>query len=276
MQQSKEWRTLWQEFDENDARRLISDACGGIRLVTDEGMHDPEKVIALGIAGAEAAEGIVAGLDSEWALYTPKQAAALASALFAQVHAVGAALEKLGAFLYVMAARGDVEMPRFRAESDEPPNLSDAEIGIGRAAEEIHGVVSRADSALVLADVPYLGKLPTDAHQTITAVAGLLGDTAKLIDDHHVQDAAELADQYHEGFGCGCRVELTDTAGAVWEFARGDSEWCLVRLDGISDDGYIRDDAWIQLANSQATAHPAHLVLLIRRALTAPSAAAAS
>ena len=101
---------LWQSAEEADAqrsRRLIGDVCEGSDLVTDiGGPDDPEEVIALSIAGARAAKAAEAGLQTEWALYTPHQAAVVASALLAQIDAAGKALEHLAEYLHVMDAWG--------------------------------------------------------------------------------------------------------------------------------------------------------------------------
>ncbi|MGW2542978.1 hypothetical protein ACWC5I_19420 [Kitasatospora sp. NPDC001574] len=60
-----------------------------IRLVTDDGPKDPEDVIALSVVGAHSAEHLAAALEGEWALYTPQQAAVVASVVFAQIDAAG-------------------------------------------------------------------------------------------------------------------------------------------------------------------------------------------
>ncbi|WP_148592742.1 hypothetical protein [Streptomyces sp. WAC01526] len=271
MDAPQEWLDLWRRAAEADLegdRRLVADVCGGIHLVTDDGPDDPEEVIALAIAGAEAAEATAAGLDHEWALYTPQQAAVVASALFAQIEAAGAALEKLGEYLHVMDARQDVVMPEFDGHDDL--NLSNAEMFVGATGEEAQGVTTNAaDAVRILAQTPYLGVLPTDAHETITAVAGLLGDEAKLNTDHHIQDETELAQNYSSGFGCGCRITLHDSVGSPWEFERGDSSWNLLRLADVDEAGIVH--TWTELDATDACAHPGHVTALIRQALSAPT-----
>ncbi|MFE4256272.1 hypothetical protein ACFRU3_44005 [Streptomyces sp. NPDC056910] len=89
MADSHDWVELWRRVAEADAqgsRRLVGDVCGGLDLVTDSGgPDDPDEIIALAIAGAKSAEATAAGLGLERALYTPQQAAVVASALYAQI-----------------------------------------------------------------------------------------------------------------------------------------------------------------------------------------------
>ncbi|WP_331759782.1 hypothetical protein OG422_30790 (plasmid) [Streptomyces sp. NBC_01525] len=276
MEEPQEWLDLWRraaEADSEGGRRLVDDVCAGIHLVTDYGpADDPGEVIAVAIAGAEAAEATAAGLDQEWALYTPQQAAVVASALFAQIDAAGTALEKLGEYLHLMDARQDVVMPEFDGGHGDDLNLSNAEMFVGAAGQESRVAgINAADAVRILAQTPYLGALPTNAHETITAVADLLGDKATLETDHHIQDETELAKNYSSGFGCGCRITLHGSTGSPWEFHRGDSSWNLLRLADIDNDGILR--TWTELDTTDACAHPGHVTALIREAFlgTGPS-----
>ncbi|MFF8644390.1 hypothetical protein [Streptomyces sp. NPDC015345] len=71
MEQSHEQSRFWEQFENDVDRRMVSDVCGGIRRITDDKIGDPAELIAMGIAGAEAAEGVSAGMETQWALYTP-------------------------------------------------------------------------------------------------------------------------------------------------------------------------------------------------------------
>ncbi|MFB7852784.1 hypothetical protein ACFC34_38020 [Streptomyces sp. NPDC056053] len=268
--EAQEWVNLWHrdaELETESERRLISDVCGGIRMVADDGPDDPEDVIAVAIAGAEAAEATAFGLDYDWALYTPQQAAVVASALFAQIEAAGLALERLGEYLHVMDARQDVEMPEF--DGHEDLNLSNAEMLLGCAGQEARAAACRAEDVVrVLAETPYLGTLPENAHETITALAKLLGTEATLNTDHHIRDEAELAKNYENGFGCGCSITLHDDNGSQWQFQRGDSTWNLLRMEDIDEDGILQ--SWTELDTIDAHAHPEHVATLIRQELSTP------
>ncbi|MFD5888705.1 hypothetical protein ACFWHQ_22320 [Streptomyces sp. NPDC060334] len=64
-------------------------------MIAETGANDPVETIALSIAGAEAAEALTESLASEWALYTPEQITATASAVFSQLEGVLANLQAL-------------------------------------------------------------------------------------------------------------------------------------------------------------------------------------
>ncbi|MCX4673621.1 hypothetical protein OG453_44505 [Streptomyces sp. NBC_01381] len=270
MADSHNWVDLWRRAAEADAegsRRLIGDVCGGLELVTDSGgPDDPDEIIALAIAGAKAAEATTAGLGLEWALYTPQQAAVVASALYAQIDAAGAALEELAGYLHVMDARHDVVLPEFN--DPETPNLSNAEMATACAGQEARAATCDAETAVrILAETPYLGRQPQDAHETITAVADLLGEQATLITEHHVHDEAELRENYDDGSGCGCLVQITDSAGSPWVFQRGDNSWNLWKHTDIDESSILR--TWIELDAGDERAHPGHVVSLINQEIAA-------
>ncbi|MFI1734515.1 hypothetical protein ACH40E_35955 [Streptomyces acidicola] len=232
-----------------------------MRLITEYGADDPGETIALAIAGAEAAEGLAAALDGEWALYTPQQAAVTASALFAQISAAGAALRKLDTHLDVLAQRGDIVPPDYNG-AGEAKRLCTAQSTLGASGQEAAGAVdARACDAAVrtLDSTPYFGTLPANAHETIIAVAGLLGDSAQLLSDCGVQGEADLAGLDQDG--CGCRIQLTSGNGAVWDFHRADSTWYL-----MPEYGDLRRNG-VELSMTEARAHPEHLAMLVGQAL---------
>ena len=154
-------------------------------------------------------------------------------------------------------------MPEYNGH--EELNLNDAEMMLTCAGEEARAAVhGREDAVGVLAATPYLGPQTADAHQTIAAVAGLLGDSARLVADHHCQDPAELEKNYACGFGCGCYIELKDSDGSEWQFQRGDSSWNLWRTTDIDEDGILRE--WTELGIPDAYAHPGHVSARARAA----------
>ncbi|MFC9654003.1 MULTISPECIES: hypothetical protein [unclassified Streptomyces] len=264
MADTSDWADLWRRVAEADAqgsRRLIGDVCSGLDLVTDDGgPDDPDELIALAIAGAKAAEATAGGFGLEWALYTPQQAAVVASALYAQVDAAGAALQELAEYLHVMDARHDVVLPELN--DPEKPNLNDAEMAMRSAGEEACAAVFDAEATVrIMVETPYLGRQPKDAHETITAVADLFGEQATL-NEHHVHDEAGLHENYDPELDCGCSVQIADTTGSAWVFQRGDSSWNLWRHTDVDDNGILRN--WIELDVGDARAHPGHVVSLIR------------
>ncbi|MFF5447102.1 hypothetical protein [Streptomyces sp. NPDC012888] len=244
------WQTLWQEYEEPDGRGAIGDACNGIRIFTEGDDAEPSDTIALAVAGAEAAEGLRDALESDWALYTPQQAAVVASAVFAQLAATADTFESLRRLLQHAEARRDTA---FTAEAAD--HLTHAAAAVTFAKGFAPGVVSVLDA------LPALIKLPADAHETLLAVADLLGPAAKVTGPHGPGEYVED----DSGFGCGCEIQF-EHRGTRWNFRRGDCAWSLVReQDGeVLDDGCTVYARSYELGATASSAHPEHLTALIR------------
>jgi hypothetical protein len=259
---------LWQRYQEPDDRGLIDHVCDGLRLITEPGPDDPGQTIALAIVGAEAAEGLAAALEDEWALYTPQQAAVTASALFTQIAAAGAALEKLSDCLDVMAERGEITVPDYDG-AGQAERLCTAQAVLGAAGQEAIGAIDAGDcdeAVDILATTPYTGLLPVSTHETFVQLAGLLGDSAKLIPGcRPPAEAVCAARDYEEG--CGCRIELTDRDGIMWDFHRSDGTWYFMPLADVTPSG--RPLAGKELSMTEALPHPQHLALLVQQTLAA-------
>ncbi|MCX4648152.1 MULTISPECIES: hypothetical protein [unclassified Streptomyces] len=264
MADSHDWVELWRRVAEVDAqgsRRLIGDVCGGLDLVTDWGDRTiPTKSLRSRLPGPSRQSPPLRALA--WSGRCTPRSRPLSSALYAQIDAAGSALENLAGYLHVMDARHDVVLPEFN--DSETPNLNNAEMSMGCAGEEARAATCDAETAVrILAETPYLGRQPKDAHETIIAVADLLGEQATLITEHHVHDEAELRENYGDGFGCGCVVRITDSTGSAWEFQRGDSSWNLWRRADVDGSGILGN--WIELDAGDARAHPGHVVSLIEQ-----------
>ncbi|WP_159054750.1 hypothetical protein [Streptomyces dysideae] len=262
---------LWRRYQEPDDRGLIDDVCDGLRLITEPGPDDPGQILALAIVGAEAAEGLAAALEDEWALYTPQQAAVTASALFAQIAAAGAALEKLSDCLDVMAGRGEITASDYDG-AGEAERLCTAQTVLGAAGQEAFGAIDAHDcdeAVDILATTPYTGPLPVSTHETFVQLAGLLGESAKLIPGcRPPAEAVSPARDYEDG--CGCRIELTDRDSIVWDFHRSDGTWYFMPLADATLSG--RPLAGKELSMTQACPHPQHLALLVQQTLSAAEA----
>ncbi|MEV7856807.1 hypothetical protein [Streptomyces sp. NPDC088183] len=247
------WRTLWEEYEEPEDRGAIGDACDGIRLFTEGHAPEPAATIALAIAGAEAAEGIRDALESDWALYTPQQAAVVASALFAQLNATADTFESLRRLIQHAEARRETAFTTAAVDS-----LTHAAAAVTFTHNFAPGVVG------ALSACPDLTQLPGDAHETLTAVAALLGPAAKVTEYHGPGEYSED----DSGFGCGCAVSF-EHWGQAWNFHRGDSSWDLTcEQDGeVLEDGSTVYTEWHDLGVHDTTAHPQHLVTLIRAKL---------
>lgn len=256
---SEEWREVWRDFL-RDSDDLTADLTSDLYLGPQPA--DPEDTLAFAVAGAKAAECAAEALDSEWALYTPQQAAVAASALFAQVDAAGRALVKLAEYLCLMSERGDIASPD--PEHGIEVGVAFAEAAIGLAGEEAQDTAARRapEAVHLLAAEPYLGKLPGNVHEVFAGVAARLGSNATLrkSDDHLP------VGEYSDDWSCGCDIQLVDREGEVWRFTYGDSSWGLVRWsDGVlADDGTLHFRSRPDLIPYRATAHPAQLAALIR------------
>ncbi|MGC5401742.1 hypothetical protein ACPXCP_39140 [Streptomyces sp. DT20] len=110
-----------------------------------------------------------------------------------------------------------------------------------------------------LQSLPQLVELPTDAHELLAAVAGLLGPDSELRTVH--EPGAYQEDE--SGFGCGCGVLITHD-GEVWSLHRTDSVWTMTREGDYEEQA---DGSWIELTATPTTTHPQHLVAEIRMAL---------
>ncbi|MFI8345256.1 hypothetical protein ACIF8W_35085 [Streptomyces sp. NPDC085639] len=107
-----------------------------------------------------------------------------------------------------------------------------------------------------------------DAKGNAVPVAALLGPAAKVTENHG-------PGKYREddrGFGCGCEIRF-EHRGQAWNFHRGNSSWDLVReQDGEAlEDGSTFYQGWNGLGPTGSTAHPQHLVTLIRAKLAEAS-----
>ncbi|MER5501263.1 hypothetical protein ABT096_29230 [Streptomyces sp. NPDC002561] len=247
------WRTLWEEYEEPEDRGAVGDACNGIRIFTEDHISEPAATIALAIAGAEAAEGIRDALESDWALYTPQQAAVVASALFAQLNATADTFESLRRLIQHAEDRRETAFTTAAVDS-----LRNAAAAVTFTHTFVPGVVG------ALNQCPDLTRLPGDAHETLAAVAALLGPAAKMTEYH---GPGEYKEDDRE-FGCGCSISF-EHHSQVWNFHRGDSSWDLVReQDGeVLKGGSTVYTGWQDLGAHDTTAHPQHLVALIRAKL---------
>jgi hypothetical protein len=252
---------LWRRYQEPDDRGLIDDVCDGLRLITEPGPDDPGQTIALAIVGAEAAEGLAAALDDEWALYTPQQAAVTASALFAQIAAAGAALEKLSDHLDVMAERGEATVPDYDG-TGEAKRLCTAQSVLGGAGEAFGAIDARdCDEAVdILATTAYTGPLPGSTHETYTRLAALLDD-AKLIPACRPPAEDVCAAQDYED-GCGCHIEPRRHRVGLPPLGRH-----LVRHAPGRRHTQGPPLTGRELSMTQTCPHPQHLALLVQQTL---------
>ncbi len=166
----------------------------------------------------------------------------VAPALFTQTAAAGAALEKLSECLDVMAERGEITVPDYDG-TGVAERLCSAQSVLGASGQEAFGAIdARAyDNALdIQTTTPYTGMLPANTHETITQLAGLLGDSAKLIPVCQLPVEAGSGARGADD-GCHCRIELTDHGAIVWDFHCSDYTWYLMSLADRTPSGSPED-----------------------------------
>ncbi|MFF2654298.1 hypothetical protein [Streptomyces sp. NPDC058045] len=173
-----------------------------MRTAVEYGLHDPEDSMEIACAAAETAGASVQALSSTWSLYTPQDAAAVASALFIQLRHGADALTELTRSVGRIIERGEAEL-RAPAGPGQPANLADALAALRTVSETIHGLVDRHGSTTVRAlhAAPGTAPLPGSAHETVVAVAALLTEQSSLavtLNRRHPDGAYEDAD---DGFG---------------------------------------------------------------------------
>lgn len=127
-----------------------SDFVSEVRAAVEYGMCDPRDSVEMACAAAETAEAVATALSSPWALYTPQDAATIASALFVQLQHTADAVGELGCALGRIAERGETQVPA-PAGPGQPANLGDALAMLRSVSEQIHGLAARHASTTVRA-----------------------------------------------------------------------------------------------------------------------------
>ncbi|WP_405816749.1 hypothetical protein [Streptomyces sp. NBC_00040] len=253
--------TPWNDLYGQAAEKQ-NDLVSEVRTAVDYGMHDPVDSIEMACTAAETAGAVVQALESPWALYTPQDAATVASALFVQLQHSADALLELRRSVGRIVERGEADLVA-PAGAGQPANLADALKTLQSLSDTIHGLVARHASTTVRALDAALGSapVPADAHQAVVAVAALLAEQHEgevTLNTRH--EDGDYDPQSDDGFGCGCDVTVLD-AEEVYNFHRGDSEWSVTRdSDGRElPDGSTVFDTRETLSTSLKTAHPRQL-----------------
>ncbi|MFB7552574.1 hypothetical protein [Streptomyces sp. NPDC056154] len=263
--------TPWNDLYEQAADKH-NDLVSEVRTAVEYGMHDPQDSVEIACAAAETADACVQALSDPWSLYTPQDAATVASALFAQLQHHADALQELGRAVGRIVERGEAELPA-PAGAGQPANLSDALETLRSMSDTVHGLIARHASTTVRAlhAAPGSAPVPADAHETVVAVAALLAEQhegAVTLNTRHVDGAYDP--ESDGGFGCGCDVTIVG-GGEEYDFHRGDSEWSISReSDGRElSDGSTVFDTWETLSTTLKTAHPQQLVDDVLRVIAA-------
>ncbi|WP_051856979.1 hypothetical protein [Streptomyces sp. NRRL S-1868] len=263
-------RTSWTALYERTGVEP-NDYVSEVRSAVEYGLHDPEDSVGMACAAAETADASVQALLSPWSLYTPQDAAVVASALFVQLRHGADALAELARSASRIVERGEAELPA-PAGPGKPANLADALVALRTVSDAVHSLVDGHASTTVSAlhAAPGTAPLPGDAHESVVAVAALLAeqhDRTVTLNQRHRDGAFEVA---NDGFGCGCSVTIAGDS-EEYDFNRGDSEWSLFReSDGQKQpDGSTVFSTWKTLSTTSLNAHPQQLVDDILRVIAA-------
>jgi hypothetical protein len=253
---TERWRTAWETVAQEEDYGC--DFIGELRNAVGYNGFDPEITQGFAAAAAEAAEATRDALARNWALYTPQQAAVVASSILAQLSAGAAALEFLAQEIEDMERRGDleaVETPGCDGGNETVPTTVDL---VRDVAEEVDVLVERHGNSIVdlMNAIPSKVNLPVDPHDALVRLVALLGDQGRLIERQH-QPEQDLVRSYRQGFGCGCELAI-DRSDGTWTMHRADSAWSLVAPGEEDENGVIRN--WTDLSTTEATPHPAHML----------------
>ncbi|MFH8581732.1 hypothetical protein [Streptomyces zaomyceticus] len=232
--------------------------------------NEPADTLALAVTAAIASEGLGKGLGHEWAIYTPQDAAVVASAINATLQDSVTNLRLLEQAVRHIAARGEVSIPA-PSESGED-NLADALDCLTSTADEIQAHLKLLPTAIRTLDVASCTyQSPQDTYDTVMAVAALFGGQAKTITN--LEDCR--ADQGDADDPCGCVLEIS-APGERYFFDYSDSGWSLLRHGAAVTDaeGNMSWTGTSCLDVKDAIVHPHQLVEQIRRIMDVHAAGA--
>lgn len=256
MAESMDWRSLWRTADVED---FAHDLVGELRSAMAHGVVEPDETMGIAAAAAESCAALPTALrGSDWAIRTPWEVAAAAAAAFAMAESAVEALRGLTGVLQHMEARGDLASHTVVAATSR----------LTAAADELSGFVHHDAEQTVahLIGMPSAAPAPpANVHETLVAVATMLGDLATL---NNRENSADHIPDGDNGFGCGCDVEI-EYKGDSWNFARGDSTWSLLReKDGqkLSDGSTVFPTSY-ELPAASAVADPRQLTEQLLREL---------
>lgn len=256
---------LHLQWSDQDASSYVNDLAGSAEQVAADA-NEPADTLALAVTAAIASEGLGDALDHEWAIYTSQDAAVAASAIHATLQASIENLRRLERAVRHVGARGDATIPApsgMVAPEDE--NLADALDRLTGTADELETHLDLLPPAIrTLQDAPAGYQPPQDVHDTLMAVAALLGDQSQLItklEDCH-------AGEEDKDDPCGCVIEISG-GGERYFFDYSDSGWMLLRHSAAAtskDGGQVWTNA-PRLDVKGGLAHPHQLAQEIRLAM---------
>jgi hypothetical protein len=253
----------WADTDDQGFS-YVNDLVGSAEQAGDDA-HEPVDTLALACTAAFASTALGKALDHEWALYTPQDAAVVASAIQAQVATTADNLRKLIRAVEHIAERGEVELPEVSGlDGPEEETLSDALDQISEVAGQLGEVVTAMHPL-----VPSLHRAASkfrpspNLHSNLRAVVALLGEGAEMNEHQHDED--------HEESGC---TAVITRGSETYYFGYMDSEWTLLR-DGDAEHHSDGSKFWINggsvtIEAGEELAHPHQLAQEVRQAIGDP------
>ncbi|MEV6210229.1 hypothetical protein [Kitasatospora sp. NPDC051914] len=163
------WRAQWQATAGEDRAQEFSDL---LRIPAGSGRRGPEDVQGRAFAAAEAAEAARDALGHGFAPCTPKQAAAVASALLSQLSAGAAALQHLVSALQAVQLRGGAGLPD-GGPLGEPVDSARAMHTLDALGEAVGRLVEREGVRAVrqIQAIPPTPGLPAEPHDALARPA---------------------------------------------------------------------------------------------------------
>ncbi|MFE2823507.1 hypothetical protein [Streptomyces sp. NPDC059271] len=240
----------------------MGDLTGDIAQVAGDAT-EPVHTLALACALAEAGGGLELALEHPWSLYTPQDAAVVASALHATLTSTVNNLRALAAAVRVLGTRGDIDLTG-------PTELSVDEEAPGMAVDRLETVADDVEQhlAAVLPAIAVLQAAPgayrpaARVHDNLLALVGELGDGARLHtpEDKHDQGGPEDP--------CGCHIRIQD-GSELYYLDLPDMGWSLLRdTDGTDQpDGSKTWHTSGDLHVREPLAHPGHLAEAVMHAI---------
>jgi hypothetical protein len=251
----------WSDRQEDGG--YVNDLVSAVAQVGEDA-YEPRDVLALSCAAAIASTALSDAIDHKWALYTPQDAAVVASALCAQMSATVETLQKLARAVEQIIERGDMDLP-------ESSGATDREVGdLAGALDQIGGIADRlgphvddlAEVAARIHEVPAGFRSSRNVHENLRAVVDLLAVDVEIVGDEPSDD--------HDGDECPCTAVITH-GGETYYLNFHDSEWALLRKsDAVtSSDGRTSwiNGGSIKIDAREPLVHPQQLAEEVLRGL---------
>lgn len=253
----------WSDGQEDG--RYVNDLVGAAEDVVSRA-HEPRDVLGLACAAAITSTALSNAIDHQWALYTPQDAAVVASALRAQMSATAETLRNLVRAVEYLRERNEVELPDLSGlVTSEEENISDALDRIGAVADElVPQVEDLATATAALHRAPAVFQPARNVHENLRATVDLLALDAQIVGDEPGED--------HGGEQCPCTAVITH-GGEIYYLSYYDMEWSLLsNSDAVNHpDGTMSwiNGGSIDIHVNQPLVHPRQLAEEVTSAVIA-------